>query len=44
MVQNGGSLRQSSFIANGQYWVNNHAHVVKSNDHNLFLYELLFKF
>ena len=32
-----GQFETSSFIANGQYWVNNHAHVVKSNDHNLFL-------
>ncbi|HCZ0299908.1 TPA: restriction endonuclease subunit S [Staphylococcus aureus] len=40
-----GQFETSSFIANGQYWVNNHAHVVKSNDHNLFFmnYYLNFK-
>ncbi|MDQ7164912.1 restriction endonuclease subunit S, partial [Staphylococcus aureus] len=41
-----GQFETSSFIANGQYWVNNHAHVVKSNDHNLFFmnYYLYFFF
>ncbi|MGT0244036.1 restriction endonuclease subunit S [Staphylococcus aureus] len=44
MVENG-AVQDDSFIANGQYWVNNHAHVVKSNDHNLFFmnYYLNFK-
>lgn len=40
-----GQFEKSSFIANGQYWVNNHAHVVKSNNHNLYFmnYYLNFK-
>ncbi|PTF46610.1 restriction endonuclease subunit S [Staphylococcus chromogenes] len=40
-----GQFETSSFIANGKYWVNNHAHVVKSNDHNLYFmnYYLNFK-
>src|SRR5699024_407534 len=40
-----GKFEKSSFIANGQYWVNNHAHVVKSNNHNLYFmnYYLNFK-
>lgn len=40
-----GQFENSSFIANGQYWVNNHAHVVKSNNHNLYFmnYYLNFK-
>ncbi|MCE4961837.1 restriction endonuclease subunit S [Staphylococcus chromogenes] len=40
-----GQFETSSFIANGKYWVNNHAHVVKSNNHNLYFmnYYLNFK-
>lgn len=40
-----GQFEKSSFIANGQYWVNNHVHVVKSNNHNLYFmnYYLNFK-
>ena len=40
-----GQFETSSFIASGKYWVNNHAHVVKSNDHNLYFmnYYLNFK-
>ncbi|MGX0916692.1 restriction endonuclease subunit S [Staphylococcus hominis] len=40
-----GQFESSSFIANGKYWVNNHAHVVKSNTDNLYFmnYYLNFK-
>ena len=36
-----GQFETSSFFANGKYWVNNHAHVVKSNNHNLYFMNYL---